>query len=257
MVALPVFAAVLYGGVIPREPLVRRVSPQSIQVGAFYNGTNVAVEGSVEAGSGVIVTVTGSENEAVFNKKVRFGPIWINSGKVRISSTPSVFLRFSSTPIACLLPPGMIAKYRLDEASLIWDMRIAPRSHDGRAEAAWCRSYLSMKKGDGSYAFASAGVRLADTSGGASFVLRFPWPKQAAPGAYTIHVYEIKDAAVIRQAEVLMPVVRTGFPAWLASLAGDHASLYGTSAVVIGALAGFGIDFLATLLFGKKRSVSH
>ena len=37
----------------------------------------------------------------------------------------------------------------------------------------------------------------------------------------------------------------------------ESAPLYGVVAVLIGALAGFGIDRLATLLFGKKRTVAH
>ncbi len=257
MIVFPMFAALLFGGVVPPSPLVQKVSPRTIPLGAFYDGADVAVEGAVAAGSGVIVTVTGSEAEAVFSKKVRSGPIWVNSGKVRISGAPSVFLRFSTAPLPSLVGPRLMTEYRLDPASLIADMHIAPRSRDGRAEAAFSKSYLDLKKHDGSYAFGDGGVRLTETPGGRSFLLRFHWPKQAPPGVYTIHVHEVNDGAVIRQADVPIPVVRIGFPAWLAALALNRASLYGLTAVVIGSLAGFGIDFLATLLFGKKRAVSH
>ena len=51
-------------------------------------------------------------------------------------------------------------------------------------------------------------------------------------------------------------VVRTGFPAWLAGLAQNQSSLYGLIAVITGVLAGFGIDFLTTRLFGRKRGAS-
>lgn len=257
MIILPVLAAMLYGGVIPREPLECKVSPQAIAVGAFYNGVDVAVECGVASGSGAIVTVTGSESEAVFNKKARLGPIWVNSGKVRISGAPSLFLRFSSGPIATLLRPDLIAEYRLDEASLIHAMRTEPRSKDEQGEGALRANYLSLKKSDGSYILGAEEICLSTTTRGASFALHFRWPKQAPPGPYTVHIYEVNGAAVTRQAEIAIPVARTGFPAWLAALAGNHASWYGATAVVTGVLAGFGIDFLTTLLFGKKRAVSH
>lgn len=257
MLVFPVFAALLFGGVVPPPPLVRTVSPRTIPLGAFYDGADVTVEGGVAAGSNVIVTVTGTEAEAVFSRKVRFGPIWINSGKVHISGAPSVFLRFSTAPLASLIGERLMTEYRLDEPSLIADMHIAPRSRDGRAEATFSKSYLALKKNDGSYVFGNGGIRLTGTAGGVSFVLRFHWPKQAPPGVYTIHVHEIHDGDVVRQADVSIPVVRMGFPAWLAALAENRASLYGVTAVAIGSLAGFGIDFLATLLFGKKRAVSH
>jgi len=254
MIALPVLAALLYSGGVSRESLQSKVSPQTIPVGMFYNGADVTVEGAVAAGSNVVVTITGSESEAVFNKKARFGPVWVNSGKVRISGAPSLFLRFSSAPIAGLLGPELISQYRLDEAAPIRAMRIEPRSQDQRTEAALGRDYLALKKSDGTYILSDGGIDLA---GGSSFALRFRWPRQAPPGAYHVHVYEVTGGAVTRSAEIPVSVVRTGFPAWLAFLAENHASRYGIAAVVIGVLAGFGIDFLTTLLFGKKRAVSH
>ena len=257
MIALPVLAALFYGGGASREPLQPKVSPQTIPVGMFYNGADVTVEGAVTAGSGVIVTVTGSESEAVFNKKARFGPVWVNSGKVRISGAPSLFLRFSSAPISGLLGPDSVARYRLDDDSLIRAMRTEPRAKDERTQAALGRDYLALKKTDGTYILAGGGIDLSAAGGGSSFALRFRWPKQAPPGAYQIHVYEVTGGAVTRAAEIPVSVIRTGFPAWLAALAGNHASRYGVTAVVIGVLAGFGIDFLTTLLFGKKRAVSH
>jgi hypothetical protein len=51
--------------------------------------------------------------------------------------------------------------------------------------------------------------------------------------------------------------VRTGFPAWIAELAENRASLYGVAAVLIGALAGFGIDFITTRVFGRKRRATR
>lgn len=91
---------------------------------------------------------------------------------------------------------------------------------------------------------------------GTPYILQFRWPKKAPPGEYQIHAFEIRDGEVARQASVTIPVVPTGFPAWLAVLSENRASLYGLAAVLISALAGFGIDFLTTHLFRGKR-ISH
>ena len=89
-----------------------------------------------------------------------------------------------------------------------------------------------------------------------TFSLQFQWPKKAPPAEYEVTVYEVRDGAVIRGLAVPIEVVRTGFPAWLAAMAENRASLYGTVAVIIAAMAGFGIDFLTTRLFGRKRGAS-
>jgi hypothetical protein len=257
MVPLPALLGLFFAGVVPREPLVCTVTPQVIPVGAFYNGAEVKIEGGVAARSKVIVTVTGSDHETVFNKKARFGPIWVNSGKVRISGVPSLFLRFSSAPPASMLARSVIAQHHLDESTMTQNMHIEPRPKDARTEAALRADYLALKKGDGTYVIGRGGVRVSEASAQARFVLQFRWPKHAPPGEYAVRVYEINDGAVVRQAELPVTVVRTGFPAWLAGLAASRASLYGITAILIGGLAGFGIDFLTTFLFGKKRSVSR
>ncbi len=83
---------------------------------------------------------------------------------------------------------------------------------------------------------------------------RYPLPKEKgspslAPGA---------APAVARQATLPRRVVRTGFSAWQSALAENRSSLYGVTAMLAGVLADFGIDFLTTRLFGKKKlSASH
>jgi hypothetical protein len=256
-VASSLAIAFLAGGVAP-PALIRIVSPRVIEVGAFYEGANVRVEGVAPPGSQMIVTVTGSERPESFNRKARFGPIWLNAGKVRISGAPSLFLRFSAGPVLVHRDRECMAGRELDEAAVRQRIHIGPAPPDPRTAAALGSDYLALKQSDGVYSFTSAGIVMGSPeAGGTPYTLRFRWPKKAPPGEYYIHAYSIRNGAVESQAEAIIPVVRAGFPAWLAGLAENHAPLYGITAVLIGALAGFGIDFLSTRLFGKKRRVGH
>jgi hypothetical protein len=237
--------------------LTCRVTPRVIEVGAFYNGASVRVEGVAAPRSKVIVTVAGSDREERFNRKARFGPVWINAGKVRISGAPSLFLRFSAAPIATLLQRDSVAGRKLDEASVTTRMHIDPPSPDRPGDAALRTTYLALKRTDGIYAFAESGIVMSQSGGDCKYALEFRWPKKAPPAEYEVRAYEVRDGSVIEEASVPLSVLPTGFPAWLAVLAEEHASLYGMAAVVIAALAGFGIDFLTTRIFGKKRSTAH
>ena len=256
MIAI-LLAALLFAAGTPREPLTCKVTPEAVQVGLFYNGANLRVEGVAAAGSKVIVTVVGSDREERFNRKARFGPVWISSGRVKISGVPSLFLRFSTEPVAAMLSCEAIARRRLDEASLMARMHIEPRSRDDRGDAAIRGDYLALKRSEGGYSFGNSGVVMDQAGECRRFALEFRWPKRAPPAKYEVRVYEVAGGEVVREVAVPLPVVRTGFPAWMAGLAENRASLYGLTAILFGALAGFGIDFLTTRIFGKKRAAGH
>ncbi len=248
------FPLLLYGGGAVPAPLSCRITPPGIEVGAFYSGADVKIEGTVAAESKVIVTVTGSERPEAFNRKGRFGPIWLTAGRVRISGVPSLYLRFSSEPIACLLRPETIARYGFDEASLKERMRIEPAEHGIDAIRS---EYLALKRERKTYALAERGVNLGQAADCTPFAIALRWPSKAPPGTYQVRVYEVKQGAVVNELSMPFGVVRSGFPAWLAVLSEKDAPVYGLTAVLVGALAGFGIDFLTTRIFGKKRTVSH
>ena len=255
-VASLVMLSLYAGGVVP-PALIRSVTPRVIEVGAFYEGVNVRVEGVAPPGSKVILTVTGSAGAETFNRKARYGPIWLTAGKVRISGAPSLFLRFSAEPVRNLLSEDSIAGKDLDEAALMKHIHLEPAHKDPALNAALQADYLALKKSDGTYNFDGPRVAMGQPeTDGTPYTLAFRWPKKAPPGEYRIHAFEVRDGEVAREASVAIPVVPTGFPAWLAVFSTSRASLYGLSAVLISALAGFGIDFLTTHLFRGKR-VSH
>jgi hypothetical protein len=235
-----------------------RIAPPEIQVGAFYRGADVTITGEVAAGAGAIVAITGPDLDERFNRKVRLGPIWVSGGRLHVSGSPSLLLRFSSAPVAGLLSRETIDRLRLDSASVQARIRIDPPARDGRGDAELRRDYLALKRGAGAYRFEDSGIVMGEGAECVPLTLRFRWPKKAPPGTYEVRLYETRDGSVVRQSSAQFPVVRTGFPAWLAGMAEDRASLYGITAVVAGTLAGFGIDFLTTLLFGKKkRAAAH
>ena len=224
---IPLLPALLLAGGMPCEPLTCTVTPRIIEVGAFYSGASVRVEGRTAAGAKLVLTVTGSDREERFSRKARFGPIWLNASKLRISGAPSLFLRFSSGPVAAILSQSAIAQNRLDEKSLMARMHIEPQSPDRRDDAAVRNDYMALKKDGGIYAFSDGGVGIEESGDSASYVFDLHWPKRAPPASYEVRVYEVVQGVVVREASASLSVVRTGFPAWLAEMAANRAPLYG------------------------------
>lgn len=253
---IPLMAVLLSGGTT-RAPLTCTVTPSVISMGILYEGPQMRIAGTSAPRSKIVIAIVGADRVERFKTAARFGPLWLEAGKVRITGVPSLFLRFSSHRLLDILSPGEIASRHLDEASVTARMRVEPPSLNGYGNGVIETNYAALKQKQGAYRFGNSGVILDDTGGAQRFTLQFHWPERAAPGPYELHVYEVTGGSIARETSVPISVVRAGFPAWISSMAENRGSLYGLVAVLISVIAGFGIDFITTRIFGKKRHAAH
>jgi len=243
---LPLWAAAPAG-------LPLKLTPATIEMGVFYDGAPLRIEGTAEPGSNVVVVVRGPDVEEVFNVKGRVGPIWVNSGKVHISGVPSLFLCFHPTPLAELLSPEALAQHQIGYEVIRKQMLIQPPEQDRDVVRA---SFVTLKTQENVYRNIRNGVLMGKpTEAGVSYRVEFHWPRKAPPAAYEVRAYECRNGAVVRQTTASLKVVETGFPAWMAWFARQHASLYGGLAVLVALLTGFGIDFLVARFRRKRTAV--
>jgi len=228
--------------------------PEVIEMGAFYGGAALRISGTVAAGSNVVVVVRGPATEETFNKKRRAGPIWINSGKVHVSGVPALFLGISREPIESILSRGAIDRHQLDEQAILQQMHVDPEGVD---EEVIRENYMKLKIEEGILQTLEGGLKVEPPQGGRSaYSIEFGWPARARPSTYEIKAYECREGEVVDEVSRNLEVVKVGFPAKVAYLASDRAKVYGILCVLIALIAGFGIDFLASLL-GKKGVTAH
>lgn len=74
-----------------------KVTPEVVQLGMFYKGAKVHIEGFCESGAKPVIVVRGSEEKQVLTVKGRVGPIWASTGKVSISGVPSLYIASTRT----------------------------------------------------------------------------------------------------------------------------------------------------------------
>jgi hypothetical protein len=261
-----------------------KVSPEAIQMGAFYNGAKMRIEGTAPSGSQVLVVVRGEEHDELFNKKGRVGPIWVNTDRIHVAFTPSLFLSFSSADVIALLDPTSIEAYQLDEQAI--KNRLASRSHckcdttvrhhtrsgaiaqcagiepDAQYRELIRSNYLALKTREGRYQTHRDAVRMTNavlngTADESRYRVDFDWPRSAPPGSYEVEVYACKNRLVAARTTAPLRVVEVGFPAQMAGLASGRPWAYGLVAVLGAILAGFTIDTLTVRLrrrsWGKPR----
>ena len=234
-----------------------RLTPERIEMGSFYRGAHLRIEGFVAHGAEAIVVVRGPDREEVFNHKARFGFIWATAGRVQISGVPSLFFCYSPRPVDQMLGPNVIRERQLDRAAIKSQMRMEPEPAEGSADE--IRSdFMALKQERGLYDVVVGGVETGEPcEEGTPFAVELEWPKVAPPESYTVRVLECRDGRVAEESSIPLEVVKVGFPESFAVLAAQHASLYGALAVLAAVVAGFGIDFLCARLFGARRGSAH
>jgi hypothetical protein len=238
----------------PAFPTVK-VAPERIEMGAFYSGMNMRIEGLASAGTRVIVVLRGSDMEETFNRKGRAGPIWINVGKVSISGVPSLLLCYSPEPVEKLLNASEIERYQLSEPAVKRQMKVTPASLDHEDIRS---GYLKLKIEQNVYRVVSGMVKMGEPGPeGAPYSVSFHWPRRAAPASYQVCVYECRDGVITGSASVPLDVVRTGFPATMNYLSAERAPVYGIIAVLAAILAGLGMDFIVSRLPKKHAGAGR
>jgi len=236
-------------GAAPAADVQVAVEPPRLEVATFTTEMPVRITVRVDPAARPVVVIRGQTVESTFNRKIRVGPIWLNSGQVHVSGTPTLLLRFSPGPVAALLGRDAIDAHQLDAEAIERTMHVAPAEAD---EPAIRDSYLALRTGDGSYRFIESGDETV-TPGAApgEYVVSFRWPTTAPTATYEVTVYECRDGAVSAVATAPFEVAATGVSAWLGGVANTHAPVYGAVAVAVAITLGFGIDFLVT--FFRRR----
>ncbi len=228
------------------------VRPETIYMRAFYSGAVLHIEGRVREGSEAIVIIRGPHDKELFNKKVRYGPIWISSGKVEISRAPSLFFAFPSRRVDSFLPREVIDDYELDETAVRDRMRVHAFGEEVD-QALMRRHFFNLKRQEGLYETFDGVLELKPAGDGAStFAFDFHWPKTAPPQTYEIELYECREGQVVGEAGRSLKLVLTGFPGFVHNLAMQKARWYGLFAVLFAISFGLGIDFLARKIFGRS-----
>lgn len=219
-----------------------QLSPSVIEIGTFSSAVRLVVDGTVAGGAQAVVVITGADAHETFNRKGRFGPIWISAGKVDVSGVPAVFLAFSAAPVDTFLSREAIDRSMLDDAAIKRRLVLAPVEAD---EPLMRDHYLALKLDEGTYRLVTDAVNFeAAAQGGTRYAVEFAWPATVPPGRYQATVYECRGGDVTDRASTTVEVREVGVAALVRRFAERQATVYGTLAVALMMSLGFGIDAL-------------
>ena len=228
-----------------------QVTPNEIEIGAFFDGASVTVAGEFPAGAGAVMEIIGQTQDEHLMRKGRRGGLWMNVGEITIQGAPSLYLT-AATDAKLLAQAPADAPWGY--AALGKRIKFAGKVQAGK-ETELFQQFLKLKESEGLYAELAKGLEVSPTPGG-GVVGRviFPLPGKIRPGTYRVRLAVVAQGQVVEQKDADLIVQQTGFPALLYSLAYEHAASYGILAVVIALVTGGIMGYLFT---GKGGGGAH
>jgi len=230
-VALPTRAA---------EPALK-VFPDEVQIGTFFSGQTVKVEGGIPAGTQAVLEVVGTKADEHLMRQGRRGFLWMNVGEITVHDAPSLYLVMSTAKELLSSAAGEAAwGYQALEKRISFSGNI-----ETSEQQEFMKQFLELKESEKIYATFPGALKIKSAAGGQSTVSgKFFLPTNTKPGTYKVMLAVIKDGKVTSNTATELKVEMVGFPALLANLAYQHGATYGVIAVVIAIITGFAMGFL-------------
>jgi hypothetical protein len=238
---LPVLLVLGLAGSVQAESATLQVTPDVVEISSFYQGRNVTVTGTLPPGLGAVVEVMGSTTEEHLMRKGRRGPLWMNVGQISVSGVPSLYLVLSSRA-------DLLAGNLIDAAwgfpALIQRISLKGDVQDSEKDK-FKHQFLELKESQSLYGSWPGGLKLSPAGDGRQKVTGKFWlPSNIKPDMYKVCLTTVKEGHAVDKVCTDLPVQMVGFPAFLMTMAYDHAALYGLLAVIIALVVGAIMGYL-------------
>lgn len=212
-----------------------KVTPWAINIGAFFNGTDITVQGTIPNDADAVVRFkSGDQDVALKEKGKAMGVLWMNMEAVTFHHCPDIFM--VATPRSLSRDSGPWKALNLGIASLEKQIEMTPAPED---KTVLFNEFVKLKSKHGAYASGFGEVTYqAGSNGMKLFCAHIAIPSGLKPGTYQVEVFTVKNGAVKSKTQTTVEVSETGFPKFLSSLAFGKPLLYGIVSVIIALAAG-------------------
>ena len=226
------------------------LTPEAIDIGTFFNGTEVYVSGDVSQDAEVVVRLSGMRHDVALKKKGKvLGLLWMNLDSITIHNVPNLYLVYISKDFESTIrtEPATWEELGFGFAALKKEVEISPAEADSESIFS---EFVELKKSEGLYALEPGKVVYGEGESGAkSFEAILQIPPRLVPGKYLVETFAVKNGSVESRTTAELQVEQVGFPAFITRLAFKHGALYGLLATIIAIAAGL---LIGVIFKGEK-----
>jgi uncharacterized protein (TIGR02186 family) len=211
------------------------LTPDTIDVGTFYNGAEVQVSADIPKCDGAVIVLEAGRGEIKLNRKGRVAGIWLNVAQVTAENIPKVYIMAASDKLDNICSPEVRREARFgpeylrDEIRFVSDKPLTGKEFD---------EFLKLKTKNGTYKM-DVGINLTpDESGRMKLSATLPVAATIPPGTYRLLLYCFQDGRQICRGEAALTVIRYGLARVMANLAQNHGAEYGLLAIAVAMAVG-------------------
>jgi uncharacterized protein (TIGR02186 family) len=215
------------------EPLVADLSNHLVAITTGFSGATVLLFGAVEGPGDVVVVVRGPSQAETVRRKERFFGIWINRAQAVVSDVPVYYRVAASRPLAEAVSPAVLDRHQIGVDHL--DLKVR-RKDLSASDADYRKAVLRLKEKAGLFSSQTGTVGFV---GGRLFRTEMDFPANVPTGTYTVEVYLLYRGEIVSAQTTPLIISKTGVGAEVFDFAYRQAALYGLSAVLLAALAGW------------------
>ena len=213
-----------------------RLTPDSIRIGPFFNGSLVHVSGEIPAESRAVVEIIGKRIEEQLLRKGRRWDIWMSVGEIDIEDAPNLYFALSTDPAEF---SGTKADPEFGYAALR-KQAFFEGDVQGMTRTEIFRRFIELKEEENLYAQKPGALKVTARSGNSLTVEgSFRIPSRVLPGDYLVRLSIVDRNRLPHSETARLHVGMSGLPAFLGSLSRKHGALFGLFAVAIAVVFGF------------------
>ena len=241
------------------------VSPETVDVGLNFSGTDVTINGMTPEGADVVLVVDGPVDSVKMRKKGKVtGLFWMTVEQAEVENMPAFHIVLGSEPIDHLLSREQQVRLGVDpESSNILEQAEAvdpddesPLSEekqtefvtalrdkyirDGRYTSWVC--YHEPEAAECDTAAPSGGMIRPDDDG--HWETSISLPSDAPLGRYTVQAYYVRDGQEVGADSTTLTVEKVGIVDSLGTMAEDNAVVYAAMSLAIAIAIGLTIGFI-------------
>jgi hypothetical protein len=226
------------------------VEPRVVEVGMFYRGTQLRVEGVAPAGYRLAVVCVGEEARVELRRKGKvWNVLWRNVGSIAFERVPSLYLASPELDGEQGDGAAPTSERRLGAIWQAVEARSLPAQADEDTRRLF-RDLIRLKIEERLYGVGTLRPESSpDEAGPIRVAAEFELPASTPPGTYQVRMIGTRDGATRLLASEEIVVRRVGLALLIADLARRHGFLYGVFSVVLAMSAGA----LTGILFAGAR----
>ncbi len=210
------------------------ITPATVEISAFYNGTSAIIKGRIPANAEAVVRVSGTGEELHLMKKGKVGGfLWMNTGDVTLENAPNVYMVYTPKEITDL---DNSPARRLSIPALKDRITVSPASEDKDFIVG---EFIKLKEKYALYTVNDETVKYGAVSNGTkTFRVKVTIPPRMKQGIYKIDLGIVQDGKLTGIISKELKVKLIGFPAQLSKLAFGKPLTHGIMAVLVAIAAG-------------------